>query len=53
VALKVVDKHALRKSQKLDIILNEKEIMRELNHPFVAKLLFTLQTVFPLYFNLE
>ena len=46
-ALKVIDKHFIVSKNKEDIIMNEKEIMQNVKHPFIVKLDYIFQTVWP------
>lgn len=39
-ALKVIDKKFILKNNKEDIILNERQIMIQLNHPYIVNLEF-------------
>lgn len=44
VALKVIDKEFLISSEKEVIVENEKKILVELNHPFITKVHYTIET---------
>jgi serine/threonine protein kinase len=37
-ALKVIDKKLIREENRVDMVRNEDEIMRIINHPFVVKM---------------
>jgi len=52
-ALKVLDKHFIRQKDKLDIIMNERDIMINIKHPCIVKLEFAFQTQTYLIFVLE
>jgi serum/glucocorticoid-regulated kinase 2 len=39
-ALKIIDKKFILENQKEDIIMNERQIMMQTNHPFIVKLEF-------------
>jgi serum/glucocorticoid-regulated kinase 2 len=44
VALKVIDKDFLLQNDKGIIVHNEKKILTELNHPFITKVYYTIET---------
>jgi serine/threonine protein kinase len=51
--MKVIDKAFIVKNKKKKIVINERNIMVELNHPLLAKMYFTFETKNNLIFVLE
>jgi len=52
-AMKVIEKKKLTYQKYKQSIINEKEVMKKLKHPFIAKLYYSFQTRTKLYFILE
>lgn len=52
-AMKVIRKKILKKQKLKQSIINEKEVMKRLRHPFIARFYYSFQTKAKLYFILE
>lgn len=52
-ALKVIDKKLVQQENRIDMVRNEDEIMRTLNHPFVVSMQGSFETSRHVVFILE
>ena len=52
-AMKVIDKETIVKNKKKNIIMNERNIMKNLSHPFLIDMTFSFETQKHLIFVLE
>ena len=52
-AMKVLNKNNLKEDKKRKFVINEKEILIKIDHPFIGKFHYSFQSDKKLYFILE